>query len=242
MGEPRSETTESCKAGGSVGDKIEMLRQAAVSLSVGSDPPGADTVGAKQGSRLHDVCTLTVPHCSSNMDSVCSGACTMNHHLVFSPLVLNLRLTRRPDGRLGQSREMAFLIAVTVQLFIVPQILPAPVTLLRLLWLLNREECGAELVVLQRNAGFGGHLLSVCSNPLHSHTLVYHFFMFFVCCFLMCRSLYLGESKLISVHCDSSCRILVYNYTPSALRHSFFIYSKFINKTNAKNKQIRTNT
>ena len=69
-----------------------------MSLSVGSDPPGADTVGAKQGSRLHDVCTLTVPHCSSKMDSVCSGASTMNHHLVFSPLILNLRLTRRPDG------------------------------------------------------------------------------------------------------------------------------------------------
>ena len=86
--------------------------------------------------------TLTLPHCSSNMDSVCSGACTMNHHLVFSPLVLNLRLTRRPDGRLGQSREMAFLIAVTVQLFIVPQILLAPVTLVRLLWSLNREELG----------------------------------------------------------------------------------------------------
>ena len=47
MGEPRSETTESCKAGGSVGDKVEMLRQAAVSLSVGSKLPGADTVGAK---------------------------------------------------------------------------------------------------------------------------------------------------------------------------------------------------
>ena len=133
--------------GGSVGDKIEMLRQAAVSLSVGSKLPGEDTVGAKQGSRLHDVCTLTVPHCSSNMDSVCSGERTMNHHQVFSPLVLNLRLTRRPDGRLGQSREMAFLIAVTVQLFIVPQILLAPVTLVWLLWLLNREECGAEPVV-----------------------------------------------------------------------------------------------
>ena len=36
MGEVRSETAEGCKAGGSVGDKIEMLRQAAVSLSVGS--------------------------------------------------------------------------------------------------------------------------------------------------------------------------------------------------------------
>ena len=90
----------------------------------------------------------------------------MNHHLVFSPLVLNLRLTRRPDGRLGQSREMAFLIAVTVQLFIVPQILLAPGTLVWLLWLLNREECGAELVVsllaIQRNAGLEGNLLSVC--------------------------------------------------------------------------------
>ena len=61
MGELRSETTEGCKAGGSVGDKIEMLRQAAVSLSVGSKPPGADTVGAKQGSRLHDVYLNTTP-------------------------------------------------------------------------------------------------------------------------------------------------------------------------------------
>ena len=124
-----------------------MSRQAAVLLSVGSEPPGADNVGAKQGSRLHDVFILTVPHCSSNMDSVCSGAHTMNNHLVFSPLVLNLRLTRRPDGRLGQSREMAFLIAVTVQLFIVSQILLASETLVWLLWLLTREECVAEPVV-----------------------------------------------------------------------------------------------
>ncbi len=149
MGELGSGTTVGCKAGRSEQDGIETLRLAAVSLSVlvGSEPLGADTRGAKQGSRLHDVCTLTVSHCSSNTDSVCSGACTTNHHLVFSPLVLNLRLTRKPDGRLGQSREMAFLIAVTVQLFIVPQILLAPGTLVRLLWLLVGAECGAEPVV-----------------------------------------------------------------------------------------------
>ena len=73
-----------------------MLRQAAVSLSVGSKPPGEDTVGAKQGSRPHDVCTLTVPHCSSNMDSVCSGA---HNEPPPSFLPVSLKLTSHLETR-----------------------------------------------------------------------------------------------------------------------------------------------